>query len=335
MAFLEKIEQHPYLTGAVVFVIGAAIVIFMRSGGAPAAPSTPVYSTSPVQSGTDLQQAQLAAQAQQSQLDAQLQASENHDASAIALAQIAATVATNGQNSQADTINKQTTAQVMMSQAGYASQDYANSLMANSHNLDSTLSAQVREAELATSLQSVAYTTAASSHAADVAAAASAHAADVTADAYSNAARIAAEVSIDQINANASLQSQQIASTLQQSYINAGVATHAADLTASIQNAMLALSSHQLDVNQNIAEFDAATQEHISNFNAATQEHIASINAGVTQSQIALTQFTTDTNARTEKYQLDREGADLAANLDLTRHLANLQAVTGQPLLTH
>src|SRR4051812_11431486 len=118
---VENIKQHPYLSATVVFVVGAALVLFLRSGGS-AAPSTgtDLYvpdNSSAVAAGTALQQAQISAGAAAYHEDTAYRAQQDANASNVSIAQLAAQVQLNGQNVQADTINKKTAADVTV--AGY------------------------------------------------------------------------------------------------------------------------------------------------------------------------------------------------------------------------
>lgn len=196
MSIIDNVKSHPYLSAAVVFVIGAAIVIFFRSSGSNSggnATGTELYSpdmSSSVAAGTAIQTAQLQANAQSYAQDTALRASQDVNATNLGIAQLAATVQMNGQNVQADTINKQTAGAVEVAHVQYASTDVANQLVATTQQQrdalaaqttqqsnylsaqtsqqQSALAAQVRQSELIANVTQAQLVAGAYSHAADV-----------------------------------------------------------------------------------------------------------------------------------------------------------------------
>lgn len=155
MEFFEKIKQHPYLAAIIVFVIGGALVIFLRSNGSQSAPTS---SNSGVDTetaaATQLQMSNNALAAGQAQEQAQAAAQQESDATNLTVAQLAQQVQLNGQNVQADVINKQTAAGVTV--AGFQAdtqdlditktaetQQQQNALTAQTAQLSTTLNAEV------------------------------------------------------------------------------------------------------------------------------------------------------------------------------------------------
>lgn len=146
MIGIATIEEHPYATAGVVFVVGAALVLYLRSGSAPqSAQASYLDDSSQVAAGTALQQSQIAAGAQANQLQTQLQAQQDTNATNLGIAQLAASVQMNGQNVQADTINKQTQAGVDVAHFQYDSQNYANSLVATTTQQQQQLTADTTQ----------------------------------------------------------------------------------------------------------------------------------------------------------------------------------------------
>lgn len=167
MQIVETIKQHPYASAGVVFVVGAAIVIYLRdSGGATnaSAPAATLDNSSEVAAATQLQQSQLAAGAQEQQQQNQLQASEDTNSTNLSIAQLAQQVQLNGQNVQADTINKQTAAGVSVAGLQYDAENFANQLVAtttqqqqaltaDTTNKTTALNAQVAEDQINANVQ--------------------------------------------------------------------------------------------------------------------------------------------------------------------------------------
>lgn len=147
MQIVETIKNHPYASAGVVFVIGAAIVIYMRSGGSSAPTPSGAYldNSSAVAAGTQLQQAQLAADAHSQDLQSQLTAQQNTNSTNLSIAQIAAQVQINSQDVQADTINQKTAADVSINKYHYDAENYANQLVATTQQNANTLAAQTTQ----------------------------------------------------------------------------------------------------------------------------------------------------------------------------------------------
>lgn len=193
MEIVENVKAHPYLSATIVFVVGAAVVLFLRSGSSAPTTGTDLYlpdNSSAVAAGTAMQAQQNQLAAQSYAQDTAYRAQQDTNSANISIAQLAASVQMNGQNVQADTINKQTAGTVTVAKYQYDSTNFGNqlvaetqqqrdvltaqtaqqaaSLQAQTTQQSSALAAQVRQAELATQVQQSTLIANAYSHAADV-----------------------------------------------------------------------------------------------------------------------------------------------------------------------
>lgn len=163
-AFFDRIKAHPYLAAIIVFVIGAAIVLYFRSGSSTQSAPASSNMDSETAAATQLALGQNAAAAAQVQGQQQLSMQQESDATNLTVAQLAQQVQLNGQNLQADVINKQTFAGVTI--AGYqaatdqlninqtaTTQQQQNLLTAQTSQLSSTLSAHVAENSINAQIQ--------------------------------------------------------------------------------------------------------------------------------------------------------------------------------------
>lgn len=99
---LAKIKAHPYITGVVVFVVGLLILYWYNSGSSAAQQPQGVTGLSPAELAAEVQLAQVnaGATAAAAQSQAQLQALAEQGATAVQIAQLQATVAEAGQQTQ-------------------------------------------------------------------------------------------------------------------------------------------------------------------------------------------------------------------------------------------
>jgi len=235
MEIVENVKAHPYLSATVVFVVGAAVVVFLRSGSSAPTTGTDLYlpdNSSAVAAGTAIQAQQNQLAAQSYAQDTAYRAQQDTNATNLGIAQLAATIQMNGQNVQADTINKQTAGTVQVAKYQYDSTNFGNQLVAETQQQrdvlsaqttqqanvlqaqtlqqSSALAAQVRQSELATSI-----------HQSTLMANAYAHAADVNASVQTTLGRQNQELQSLLIEQNAWVQVNQAAAQVQIAQTNA------------------------------------------------------------------------------------------------------------------
>lgn len=88
---IEWVKSHPYITGGIV--LGALVLVMMTGGSSDSSGGTVTYGSTDVASATELQLAQLAAQSTTSQYAMQLSASQDYNASQVAMTAMGADVA--------------------------------------------------------------------------------------------------------------------------------------------------------------------------------------------------------------------------------------------------